>query len=257
MKNPNSEIVVGLDIGTTKICVFVAKLNENKKLEIIGFGKAESHGVLRGEVFNIDKTCDAIKLATAQAQEQSGYQIQSVYVGFLYATPILGGYLADRYLGKRKAIAYGAFLMALGQFALFLFHHQTGLLIGLVLLALGNGFFKPNISALVGQLYPKGDRRIDSAYTIFYMGINVGGAIGPIICGLVGDTGHPEDFKWAFLAGGIAMVISVIVQYLYHRKYVVDPNQKVLGMTPENAPSSWLNPINMVMGLTALSALIS
>lgn len=81
MKNPNSEIVVGLDIGTTKICVFVAKLNENKKLEIIGFGKAESHGVLRGEVFNIDKTCDAIKLATAQAQEQSGYQIQSVYVG--------------------------------------------------------------------------------------------------------------------------------------------------------------------------------
>ncbi len=81
MKNPNSEIVVGLDIGTTKICVFVAKMNESRKLEVIGFGKAESHGVLRGEVFNIDKTCDAIKLAVTQAQEQSGYQIKSVFVG--------------------------------------------------------------------------------------------------------------------------------------------------------------------------------
>jgi POT family proton-dependent oligopeptide transporter len=127
---------------------------------------------------------------------------------------------------------------------------------GLGLMITGNGFFKPNISALVGQLYPKGDRRIDSAYTIFYMGINVGGAIGPIICGLVGDTGNPQDFKWAFLAGGIAMLISVIVQYLYHRKYVVDPNQKVLGLTPNDAPASWLNPINMVIGLTVLSGLM-
>jgi POT family proton-dependent oligopeptide transporter len=88
------------------------------------------------------------------------------------------------------------------------------------------------------------------------MGINVGGAIGPIICGLVGDTGNPQDFKWAFLAGGIAMVISVIVQYLYHRKYVVDPNQNVLGLTPNGAPTAWLNPINMVIGLTVLSGLM-
>ena len=76
----------------------------------------------------------------------------------------------------------------------------------------GNGFFKPNISSLVGQLYPKNDKRIDPAYTIFYMGINVGGALGPFICGLVGDTGDPADFKWAFLAGGIGMLISVAVQ---------------------------------------------
>lgn len=187
------------------------------------------------------------------------------YTSLVYLTPLLGGYIADRYWGNQRSIIIGGLLMALGEFVLFFCAstYQSAPNIsalfffsGLGLMITGNGFFKPNISALVGQLYPKGDRRIDSAYTIFYMGINVGGAIGPIICGLVGDTGHPEDFKWAFLAGGIAMVISVIVQYLYHRKYVVDPNQKVLGMTPENASSAWLNPINMVIGLTALSALM-
>ena len=62
----------------------------------------------------------------------------------------------------------------------------------------GNGFFKPNISSMVGQMYKAGDKRTDSAYTIFYMGINVGGMVGPFICGLVGNTGDPDDFKWAF-----------------------------------------------------------
>ena len=71
---------------------------------------------------------------------------------------------------------------------------------------------------MVGQLYPDGDNRKDAAYTIFYMGINVGGALGPFLCGLVGDTGNPFDFKWAFLVAGIGMTISVIVQLLLHKK---------------------------------------
>jgi POT family proton-dependent oligopeptide transporter len=187
------------------------------------------------------------------------------YTSLVYLTPLLGGYIADRYWGNQRSIIVGGILMALGEFLLFFCAstYQSApdisailFFSGLGLMITGNGFFKPNISALVGQLYPKGDRRIDSAYTIFYMGINVGGAIGPIICGLVGDTGNPQDFKWAFLAGGIAMVISVIVQYLYHRKYVIDPNQNVLGLTPTGAPASWLNPINMVIGLTVLSGLM-
>lgn len=81
MKKIKEQIVVGLDIGTTKICVFVAKMNENNKLEITGFGRAESHGVLRGEVFNIDKTSEAIRIAVEQAEAQSGYKINNVYVG--------------------------------------------------------------------------------------------------------------------------------------------------------------------------------
>jgi POT family proton-dependent oligopeptide transporter len=152
--------------------------------------------------------------------------------------------------------------MALGEFVLFfcasVYQSYADLstilfFTGLGLMITGNGFFKPNISAMVGQLYPKGDRRIDSAYTIFYMGINVGGAIGPIICGLVGDTGNPEDFKWAFLAGGIAMLISVVVQLVYHKKYVLDPDKNVLGLAPAHAPVAWNRPFNVV----ALLALIS
>lgn len=188
------------------------------------------------------------------------------YTSLVYLTPLLGGYIADRYWGNQRSIIIGGLLMALGEFVLFfcasIYQSSADLstilfFTGLGLMITGNGFFKPNISALVGQLYPKGDRRTDSAYTIFYMGINVGGALGPIICGLVGDTGNPEDFKWAFLAGGIAMLISVVVQLVYHKKYVLDPDKNVLGLTPANAPAAWIRPINMLGGLILLSAVMA
>jgi POT family proton-dependent oligopeptide transporter len=187
------------------------------------------------------------------------------YTSLVYLTPLLGGYIADRYWGNQRSIIIGGLLMALGEFVLFfcasIYQSSADLstilfFTGLGLMITGNGFFKPNISALVGQLYPKGDRRTDSAYTIFYMGINMGGALGPIICGLVGDTGNPEDFKWAFLAGGIAMLISVVVQLVYHSKYVLDPDNNVLGLTPANAPAAWTRPLNMLGGLTLLSAIM-
>jgi POT family proton-dependent oligopeptide transporter len=127
---------------------------------------------------------------------------------------------------------------------------------GLGFMIAGNGFFKPNISSLVGQLYPKNDRRIDPAYTIFYMGINVGGAIGPFICGLVGDTGNPADFKWAFLAAGIGMFLSVIVQIIFQNKYLVDADGNALGETPKGAPKSWVSPFFMVVGLAVLSLIM-
>lgn len=155
--------------------------------------------------------------------------------------------------------------MAAGELLLFFcssFYHSSpqlsGILFysGLGFMIAGNGFFKPNISSLVGQLYRKGDRRIDSAYTIFYMGINVGGAIGPFVCGLVGNTGNPDDFKWAFLAGCIGMLLSVVVMKLFYYKYVKDPDNNVLGLTPLNAPKKLLNPIFIVIGLFALSLLM-
>ncbi len=127
---------------------------------------------------------------------------------------------------------------------------------GLGFMIAGNGFFKPNISSLVGQLYPKGDKRIDSAYTIFYMGINVGGALGPFVCGLVGDTGNPADFKWAFLVAGIGMTLSVIIQKLFQSKYVVTPEGKPLGLVPENSPKSFSNPVFIGVGLAVLSAIM-
>ena len=186
------------------------------------------------------------------------------YTSLVYLTPLIGGYIADRYWGNQRSIIAGGIVMALGEFMLFfcgstyqsspdlstlLFFSGLGLMIA------GNGFFKPNISSLVGQLYPKNDRRIDPAYTIFYMGINVGGALGPFVCGLVGDTGDPADFKWAFLAGGVAMLLGVIVQLVFHKKYVVGPDNKVIGLTPEGSSAVWIKPIAMILGLAAFSSL--
>ena len=153
------------------------------------------------------------------------------FTGLVYLTPLLGGYISDRFWGNRRSILVGGILMALGQFLLFF----SGSLVteaaqsatsisamwaGLTLLIIGNGFFKPNISTMVGQLYPPNDRRIDGAFTIFYMGINLGALFSPLICGGLGDTGSIFDFKWGFLAAGVGMVISTITFELLKNKYL-------------------------------------
>ncbi|MES2880711.1 MAG: peptide MFS transporter [Bacteroidota bacterium] len=196
------------------------------------------------------------------------------YTGLVYLTPLIGGYIADRYWGNKRSIIIGGLMMAIGEFILFFcasFYDSNGqvsslmsllFFSGLGFMITGNGFFKPNISSLVGQLYAKGDRRIDSAYTIFYMGINVGGMLGPFLLGLVGDTGDPADFKWAFLAGGIGMVISVVIQKLYQDKYIVAPDGTPLGnvptvvLQPANGKRSiWLNPVVVVVGLLIMAGI--
>lgn len=169
------------------------------------------------------------------------------YTGLIYLTPLVGGYIADRYWGNRQSIIVGGLIMALAELVLFacssvyksapdmsawLFY------IGLGIMIIGNGFFKPNISSMVGQLYPPRDKRTDAAYTIFYMGINVGGMLGPFVCGLVGDTKNPDDFKWAFLAGAIGMLLSVITFHVLKNKYVVSYEGKEVGGIPESMVSS-------------------
>ncbi|HMH35003.1 MAG TPA: peptide MFS transporter [Puia sp.] len=184
------------------------------------------------------------------------------YTSLIYLTPLLGGYIADRYWGNNRSIIAGGIVMAIGEFILFfcgsLYESAPQLsswlfFSGLGFMIAGNGFFKPNISSLVGQLYPKGDRRKDPAYTIFYMGINTGGALGPFICGMVGDTGNPADFRWAFLVAGIGMSLSVVVQKLFQKKYVVDAEGKELGLVPAGVPKIWHNPLFQVLGLLLLS----
>lgn len=186
------------------------------------------------------------------------------YTSLVYLTPLIGGFIADKYWGNQRSIIAGGLVMALGEILLFFCGHTymsaPGISMilffsGLGLMIAGNGFFKPNISSLVGQLYPKGDRRVDSAYTIFYMGINVGGALGPFVCGFVGDTGHPEDFKWAFLAGAIGMLTSVVVQLAFAKQYVIDPNKKILGQPPVGAHAYWSKPLFVILGLAAFATL--
>lgn len=163
--------------------------------------------------------------------------IYGSYTGLVYLTPLIGGYIADKYWGNRKSILFGGLLMALGQFLMFFSasNYQnidlaTILMwLGLTSLIIGNGFFKPNISTMVGQLYPRGDKRLDAAFTLFYMGINLGAFFSPIVCGVLGDTGNPADFKYGFLAAGIGMLFGVVSFELMKKKYLVTPDGEAVG----------------------------
>ena len=160
------------------------------------------------------------------------------YTGLVYLTPLIGGYVADRFWGMRRSILWGAVLMFLGQIFMFLsalYYQELGaakflMYIGLALLIFGNGFFKPNITTMVGSLYRPGDKRLDSAFTIFYMGVNVGAFIAPLVVGFVGDTGNPADFKWGFLASAVGMLISLILFVGWKSKYLIGPDGQQLGV---------------------------
>lgn len=129
------------------------------------------------------------------------------YTSLVYLTPLIGGFLADQFLGLRASIVLGGSLMALGHF-LMAFEPLPVFYLALGCLILGNGFFKPNMSTLVGKLYPKDDPRRDGAFTIFYMGINVGAGIAPIWCAAVRmKTG---SFHWGFALAGIGMVLGLV-----------------------------------------------
>ena len=147
--------------------------------------------------------------------DSSSNIIYGAYVSLVYITPVLGGWLADRYLGQRKAVLFGAVLLTLGHF--FMAFEGTGgqndptiniFWLALSFIIVGSGFLKANISVIVGQLYPRTDVRRDGAYTIFYMGINVGAAIGTIIAGYLGVT---VGWSYGFGAAGLGMLLGLIV----------------------------------------------
>lgn len=196
----------------------------------------------------------------------SASNIYGSFTGLVYLTPLLGGYISDKFWGNRRSIFVGGILMAIGQFCLFF---SGGLVIpgqasqsavammwvGLTLLIIGNGFFKPNISTMVGQLYPQNDHRIDGAFTIFYMGINLGAFFSPLICGGLGEVfdasgNHiPTEFKWGFLAAGIGMVVSTISFELLKNKHLVDPEGKPLGMPKQRMD---MKTLGVIIGSTLL-----
>ena len=159
------------------------------------------------------------------------------YTGLVYLTPLIGGYISDRYWGNRKSILVGGIIMALGQFMLFFSASSLGtsfasiaFYIGLLSLIIGNGFFKPNISTMVNQLYAPGDKRVDGAFSIFYMGINLGAFFSPLVCGTLAEK---VDYRWGFLAAGIGMIIGVVVFELLKNKYIVSAEGDVVGGKPK------------------------
>ena len=141
------------------------------------------------------------------------------YTGLVYITPIFGGLLADKFLGYRKAVVIGAFLMTLGHAAMALeVFYDFYLYVGLSFLILGNGFFKPNISSMVGQMYKDQGKIKDAAYTIFYMGINSGAFLGILLCGYIGET---VNWHYGFGLAGIFMLFGML-QFHYGQKIFGD-----------------------------------
>jgi proton-dependent oligopeptide transporter, POT family len=140
-------------------------------------------------------------------------QIYGFYTGLVYLTPVFGGLLADRVLGHRRTVILGASLMAAGHFMM---AFEPLLLFALTALILGNGAFKPNMSTQVGELYPPSDPRRDRAYSIFYVGINIGAFLAPLVCGTLGEK---VGWDYGFAAAGVGMLIA-LATYLYASPYL-------------------------------------
>ncbi len=204
------------------------------------------------ERFNFYGMRAILTLFMVNALRMKESQSSLIYGGFLglcYLTPMLGGFISDRYLGNRKSIMFGGILMAIGQFLLFfsatvfdgnLDLANTLLWIALGTIIFGNGFFKPNISSMVSSLYPKTEKsKLDTAFTIFYMGINLGALFSqwlvPIIADVKDAAGNRNifAFKWGFLLAGIAMILGTVIFYFLKNKYVVTPEGKAIGDVPQ------------------------
>lgn len=152
-----------------------------------------------------------------QAEASVGY---GAFTALVYALGMFGGYVADNVLGYRRSIILGGIIMAVGEFMLMVPSEET-FLFGLAVIVVGNGLFKPNISTLVGKLYKQGDPRRDGGFTIFYMGINLGAFLAPMVCQWISmEMGTPAnealgtpavpDYRWGFIAAGAGMLLGVI-----------------------------------------------
>ena len=158
--------------------------------------------------------------------------IYGCYTAFVYLTPFFGGMIADRWIGQRYSVIVGGVIMAVGEFALMA---HSLFFIGLFLLIIGNGFFKPNISTQVGNLYQPGDARIDRAYSIFYVGINVGAFFSPLICGSLAED-PAYGYSFGFLAAGVGMVLGILIYLFALRTLPKDRIARLQNKTEEKKP---------------------
>jgi len=159
---------------------------------------------------------------TLSTPQQLQSAIYGMYTSLVYFTPLVGGFLADRYFGRRYTVVAGGLLMAVGHFLMAFEHYFY---FALLFLILGNGGFKPNISTQVAGLYKPGDHRIDRAYSIFYVGINLGAFLGQNICGIFGER---QMWSWGFSIAGVGMLIGTLI-YLFALRILPDdrPGRRV------------------------------
>src|SRR5262245_13038180 len=176
-------------------------------------------------------------------REETAAAIYGLYTAAVYLMSLPGGWIGDRLLGAQRAVWYGGIVIALGHFTLAIPRHETFFL-GLLLVVVGSGILKPNMSALVGDLYPEGGSRRDAGFTIFYMGVNIGASIGPLVCSFLG-----EHYNWhyGFGAAGVGMVLGLI-QFKLTRSWLGGAGTQRGDATP-------LHPIE-VFGLTGAIAAV-
>ena len=189
--------------------------------------------------------------------------LSGIVTGLIYIAQLLGGYLSDKFLGNRKAIIMGGILMAIGQFAFaysgslyytatsipvhssFIFTFQECIFIGAILIiALGSGLFKVNISSMVHLLYDGEDKLLDSAFTIYYMAINIGGLLAPMIVNFVVGSGNPSLYQYGFMIAGIYIVCGVVGFTLLKDKYLYSHDGKKIGIIPASKDKSITSKVN-------------
>src|SRR5258706_85436 len=158
---------------------------------------------------------DVVQKGGMGLSDKTATAIYGLYTAAAYLAALPGGWLADRIFGAQRSVWYGGIIIAAGHFVLAIPQKQT-FYVGLVLVVMGTGLLKPNISAIVGELYPEAGARPDAGFTIFYMGINVGAALGPLICSTLGEK---YNWHYGFGAAGIGMVLGLI-QYRLSGKYL-------------------------------------
>ena len=174
--------------------------------------------------------------------------IYGAYTGLVYAAPILGGKMADQFMGYRYAVILGGILMAIGEFII-LGGDETFLMVGMGALIVGNGYFKANISTIVGKLYKDNDPRRDSGFTIFYIGINVGALLATTVVAYVGET---YGFKYGFGLAGIGMLLGITIFFLGRKKYDEAPGVEMR----EAGKKLVLGPLNMSHVISLASLLL-
>jgi POT family proton-dependent oligopeptide transporter len=169
-------------------------------------------------------------------------QVYGLYTGFVYLTPFFGGLLADRLIGRRNSVVVGGVLMAIGHFMMASEHLFFP---ALMFLILGNGCFKPNISTQVGVLYPPGDARRDRAFSIFYVGINIGAFLSPLICGTLGQK---VGWHWGFGAAGVGMVLGLVIYLFGRRSLAIEPPPTPSRTAPISGVIAYLVGVPLLIG---------
>lgn len=188
---------------------------------------------------------------------ENALSLYGTYTAMVYLTPILGGFIADKYMGYRRAVILGAVIMTLGHASMAIESNPLFLYIGIALLIVGNGFFKPNMTSIVSLMYKDTPEKKDGAYTIFYMGVNAGAFLGIMLCGYLGET---LGWSYGFGLAGIFMFIGML-QFYFAQKIFGDIGLKPV-KTEDNAPKlefegDKLNPFTKIdLIMIALSAII-